>query len=348
MGFDPIMMAKINAMRKSGGMGYSEQTAIIDSQLTYDEGVAAVQSPMQLVVGNTYTVKLDSGSYTCVCKASTDGNYLGNGSFLGWVVEDTGETFCIGEMVHDGVIYLAVCDVNGGTHCTIYAETIHPINPKYLPKGGVGYVETAWVEVFPTTTMAPIYDGTAVWGVSFIPEVGKEYEVTIDGITSKHTAVLVESGNMSGIVLGDTTATKAEEIDGFQLTYIIPTGGMTSTGCTLLVEDKEPVEITIGIKEKTEIVHPIDPKFLEKVVLDLNTMGIDIPNSVLSVEISDDHVAMFMQGFERRSIWVKLLVDGQDMEMMSVAYMEDGSTTYTVMLAFCNVSLTGNTLTLVM
>ena len=97
-----------------------------------------------LIEGQTYTVRLDSGTYTDVCKAiEIEGGmtyYIGNLGGLGFT--DNGLPFMaywatigVGEYEDIMVTEFEVVDLNSGSHITISAaETVHTIDPKYLPE----------------------------------------------------------------------------------------------------------------------------------------------------------------------------------------------------------------------
>lgn len=148
MEFDPIdinLGAKkaLAILRGSGVVGYTEpgEVIIFDVALADNDGISSYDGieKLDLTVGNTYTVKMDSGSYSTVCKTTnaegTEIRYLGNAAALGG--DDTGESFTIAsaQASIEGIA-VAVADFANGTKCTIIdpmGRTIHPIDPKYLP-----------------------------------------------------------------------------------------------------------------------------------------------------------------------------------------------------------------------
>ena len=118
-------------------LGAERINVLID--LPLDEGHASLERKVGLVAGTTYTVALDSGNYSAVCKR-IDSNgesmlLIGNAALLGIPgMEDTGESFLIYEG-YDSVTetYVTmVADAQAGTRCKVY-ETIRTIDPKFLP-----------------------------------------------------------------------------------------------------------------------------------------------------------------------------------------------------------------------
>ena len=118
-------------------LGTEKINVLID--LPMDEGHAFLERKAGLVAGTTYTVALDSGNYTAVCKR-IDSNgesilIIGNAALLGMPgMEDTGESFIVYEgydSVSESYISVVV-DAQAGTRCKVY-ETIHHIDPKFLP-----------------------------------------------------------------------------------------------------------------------------------------------------------------------------------------------------------------------
>ena len=128
---DMITLAMAKAYSDSKG-GYAE-TKTIYPQTTVQcadvgDGVpAAGLEEKTLVVGETYTVTFDGKRYSCVC---SELNAVGNNAIFG-EGEDTGEPFLI---ILNGEDTFAIATQTEGTHTfSITQETIHPIDPKFLP-----------------------------------------------------------------------------------------------------------------------------------------------------------------------------------------------------------------------
>ena len=138
---DLVTLAMAKAYSDSKG-GYVEPgKTILDVKLMEVEGICVYESyeiRVHLEVGKTYTVTLDSGAFSAVCKEGLlEGSivcFLGNAIIVGG--EDTGEPFfvCSDYVAEAESVHTLVVDMNGGTKCVIAtAETIVPIDPKFLP-----------------------------------------------------------------------------------------------------------------------------------------------------------------------------------------------------------------------
>lgn len=144
----------------NGGVGYEEEKVVLaDVELmihnTGDPSVGEIDGGIGLEVGKSYTVVLDSGTYSCICKnisvpVAEAGDMvcpcLGNASLANSSLLDTGESFLIvdGYDTRSGVLVsiLFVLDTNNSTKCNVYSGgTVHPIDPKFLPEGGFGWTE---------------------------------------------------------------------------------------------------------------------------------------------------------------------------------------------------------------
>lgn len=135
--FDPIIMARLTRLEEGGG--YSEPGKVLfsskmESGIFPNVTTAPKIGKIGLEVGKTYTVTLDSGTYSGVCKAFGEGeggSYLGNAGLAGG--EDTGESYCVVDLYDDGWIAY-VFDGNNGSNCTVSdSKTIIPFNKDYLP-----------------------------------------------------------------------------------------------------------------------------------------------------------------------------------------------------------------------
>lgn len=111
--------------------GYIITEVIASGKLT--DGVFSGTSTKLLEIGKTYTLHLDSGVYTTVAKYSESlvTNYIGNLSILGG--EDTGESFLAYVADVDGENVFLLKDTNSGKSFNLKTETVHPIDPKFIP-----------------------------------------------------------------------------------------------------------------------------------------------------------------------------------------------------------------------
>lgn len=157
MGFDPIMMAKINAMQKSGGMGRTEKTVltfdgniegkeylealsvvkISDEAIELDSIVSIATVFAGLTEPVVYTKeKLTISSENGVGVAVAQGGYLSGAPLVVVVAEGFTEADENGveHTVAKGT-YACYANDEGLIHYTtrIECETIHPIDPKFIP-----------------------------------------------------------------------------------------------------------------------------------------------------------------------------------------------------------------------
>lgn len=152
MGFDPIDITQgankaLAILRGSGAVGYAEPGKFLYEADLISGGFPNVTMFIQggyligLEVGKRYTVKNDSGTYNGVCAEVGGITYVGNLSLLDSSdgAYDTGELYVVVEAILEGTPVTMVADANHGTHITVStAETIHTIDPKYLPDMGGG------------------------------------------------------------------------------------------------------------------------------------------------------------------------------------------------------------------
>lgn len=138
---DATVLEEAKAYSDSKG-GYTEPSKVIfDAALESTDGEVTALEGLQvetlLTSGVTYQVNLDGGSYSAVCKTSeldgTEFVYLGN---LGIITdEDSGERFFVMSVEVDGEKFVSAYDLDGGTRMIVSTtETIHKIDPKYLPE----------------------------------------------------------------------------------------------------------------------------------------------------------------------------------------------------------------------
>lgn len=304
---DLITLAMAKAYTDNKG-GYVEPGKVMwKGKLTAtDDRFSAVNfdNPIGLEVGKSYTVTTDSGTYTGISKEYGNTIVIGNTAIMGG--DDSGESYTVIEALADEPG--SVLDFNGGTSATISThETIHPIDPKFLPKGGVGYVETDTKIVLPeTVSNADEVDTTWYYIHDFTPEAGKTYEVIIDGKSSVTTAFLFEDEDNKGIVLGNLGLMESLENAGEDYVII---HDLDASDVFLIHRTKVyPETITLSINEVKEIVHKIDQKFLP------NTGGLpfaqittEIPVGSEAVILSEDENAILNTAIQSKSPIIVLL-----------------------------------------
>lgn len=146
MGFDPITLTLANAYTNRQRLAYSEPgKVLLEHEIVSDEGMDLGLPLIDIVPGRKYTVTIFEGteSFSNEYEAkelhvegeNVHASYLGNLAPIGG--EDTGENFLVmsGEMGSEGDC-TAVWRVGTASFETISVaspETIHPIDPKYLP-----------------------------------------------------------------------------------------------------------------------------------------------------------------------------------------------------------------------
>lgn len=184
--------------------GYAEPgKTLLETELVDEGGVgtAVVLGHIGLEVGKKYTVTVDSGTYEFV---GFDGSFAGLGVIVG-----NEETVCVMEFVDNGVAGTMVQDMTNGKHCTVAtAETVHPIDPKYLPGVCLPVVEI---------TSAPTEDGAALTA---------EEKAIVEAAMAQNAPIVVrftESDVMNAYVfdLGGESGVRlyTKQLGGFQ--YII-------------------------------------------------------------------------------------------------------------------------------
>ena len=129
---------KIDVLRDGSGF----EVMIPDESFTYWESWEQIP----LIEGETYIVTTDSGTFNVVCENFDDFVLvIGNIDLLmpgdPTIPSDDSNRFFYAEFIYDGRS-MAV-DADGGTTFTISkeVEAVHKIDPKFLPKGGFGYVD---------------------------------------------------------------------------------------------------------------------------------------------------------------------------------------------------------------
>lgn len=156
MVFDPIAHSKIRGLLTSGGAGYVKKrkkviapegmvVAAGDGLYLFATMVDGVFTPLylDLVVGETYNVRVNGADYTCVAFNEDEvGTCLGNAALL--YSEDLagveGDPFVVsqfGEPNEEGktawMALFAAELTDPAISISQETETIHTINPKYLP-----------------------------------------------------------------------------------------------------------------------------------------------------------------------------------------------------------------------
>ena len=142
MDMSMLLWNKVSALTEAqaaGGSGRIEAGNVLlnmDSTNNDSGGEWMYEGSIGIEKGKTYTVILDSGRYNAVCKLMDGSPFLGNAALLNDTNEDTDESFCVWEIPNEdtGGVLTVVIDASEGRHVTVISsETIHPIDPKFLP-----------------------------------------------------------------------------------------------------------------------------------------------------------------------------------------------------------------------
>lgn len=211
--------------------------------------------------GITYIVNWDGIEYTCISRSDGDGSfYIGNQNISDWFfpeIINSNEPFFIATFApgNRSTIYSET-----GTHTFTIAtikETIHRIDPKYLPKGGFGYDEIGYTVILPETGIECYnYQDGSYWGDLAVPDLirGNTYTVVWDGV---EYSCVAEDDGFGGEKLGNFAIAGADDDTGEPF-FIYEEQNGAYSGVAALTEGMHTVEISgYGI-----IVHTIDSKYL--------------------------------------------------------------------------------------
>lgn len=195
-----------------------------------------------------------------------------------------------------------------------FEETIHPIDPKYLPESGVGYVEKTQTAILPETVVTPENHSTAfgVNGCFMLPELsvenGKEYKAVVDGETFDFTPDPVDgkpffyAGN--GSLIG---AFGYPDTGHPWLVVLYPSMGVYAVSFADPAENEK--SHTVAVYEVSETIHTIDPKYLpagvgdNSVILDLNQLRLSF-NTLFSgteIPLGAEQIALADYAFKNKS-----------------------------------------------
>lgn len=215
--------------------------------------------------GTPATVEFDSVVYKVDVIAPAEANYMigcsngrsiGNASLMDYGDADTGEPFVI-YVAEGGPTFIMVdvpSDAGTETHTlslTVLREIVHPIDPKYLPQGGVGYseeVEEVLVSEQKIDFGSPYPNGTWGGGSSEIANlslpVGEPLVVTFDGV--KYEVIAPNAYTLGNASLCDAGEDTGEPFCVYMGFARAKTSGVHS----------------IKITKVQEAVHKLDAKYL--------------------------------------------------------------------------------------
>ena len=198
---DMITLAMAKAYADSQRLGHVEPAKVVlDVGLTDGSNFEFNATGIELKAGETYTVVTESGSFNAVCNG-VDGVllYMGNTSLIDPDEgENTGENFCVFLNQDFGAWFGVAIDANGGGFIKVTTtETIHPIDPKYLPGVCLPVVELS-------TTLTN--------GVTFTEEENAALTAAFEGGVPVVMKFAMDGAGDNTVVFGRTAI---EDIRGF-------------------------------------------------------------------------------------------------------------------------------------
>ena len=277
----------LRELGKSGAVGRTENTVLFPlaeiKTEEFDGQVAplwvAETVPFVPVEGRSYKVSLNSGAsnfeYECTATKLEEDGYvvimIGNSGIVGFG-EDTGEHILVSyEKDSEGYENFTVFTKYPCTATlTISTETIHPINPKYLPEGGAGYSES-WSITWDGNT-----EGRETFG---IPDGETWYHVSDKVLTADDFY-----GAMATVLIPVDVESSPESILGTSdnVFELLP-GAVSLTGVVYSFAQAGEVDEGIVVPKvgtyflkavdarvtslSKEEVHPIESKYIPGVVL---------------------------------------------------------------------------------
>ena len=250
-----------------------EGEVISETEVSFTSNIKTVTGAMAdgIQVGGLYVVRWNGTDYECVGKSGSDGNYIGNGSFMNAgsiTFEDTGEPFCV--LLFGGTYYqLWKADTTAETVTVkVVGEKVviwHKLEGGYLPEG-VPYVETNVVEILPETTAAVDPD----MGGAMLPDVldvvsGNDYTINYNGTEYVCTALSFspEEGVMT-VVLGDLGAMTGGVSTGEPFVVLcLDAATAAEMGAGVQIAPLDGAEsVTLSISSGSRTVHKISNELL--------------------------------------------------------------------------------------
>lgn len=156
---DTVTLTLAKAYTDSQRLAFAEtETVEVLSETTInlemaEDGVAegVSEKMISLTAGQTYNVVWDGVRYECVAQIFDGSAFIGNLGILG--LDDTGEPFMLipGD---NGIVAISMTAGNHTLSITQETETIHPIDPKFLPGVVLPVVEL--------TSVGPHEDGESI------------------------------------------------------------------------------------------------------------------------------------------------------------------------------------------
>ena len=218
-------VGRLEEAQAAGGSGYAEtDKKVIYPAKTLDfvqsdeigYGVVMLDAPLNFANGDTVIVKWDGTECRCLGYVY-DGGFSGFGNLGASEGEGTGEPFAYESS--DGMAALIAFEPGQHT-VAIYteAETIHPIDPKFLPEQVVG---------------------EEVWGMTLAQGVG---QALADGSGLAMVSVTDDAEKATTITEQCTSADKIRFMTGQTTTYEVPfsfknyeNGVLQTAGCSAML-----------------------------------------------------------------------------------------------------------------
>lgn len=256
---------------------FPETLVVLDTPHGANSYRANMDTPINIIAGNTYTILWGEATYKCVAKkfSNATGAYLGNG----WLLEEeqTEDPFCIEAFPFGSEPRSRVTSFDGkaSVRLAIYSESEqrYGINPKYIP--GMYYTEEVQdgVIVPPTTAISSEFAMMGelyVMGPPITLVAGKTYRVNYNGVNYECVATAAELQGESIIAMGDL-AVLVTGIPSGAYPFVMATGEFVKIlGASIAVIPLDGNIPTVAIYgEKTEI-HKMPAKFLPEEVYSEN------------------------------------------------------------------------------
>lgn len=246
---------------------------IFEEQTLDFSGGPVSNSPASFMIesGKTYLVTYNETEYICSSFALADRNtcIIGIGN-IGAVlpnIEDTGEPFyalCAWYITNvnakQSIIYSTDTQATISISEVEMTENVHGIDPKFLPKGGFGYVsEPKTIDIEWIIKGEEDGDRTSWYTyqtISLVP--GNTYTVTTDSGTYSTTCKLVTEEGIQAYALGNIGFVFGDESLMTDDSFVFMSS--QSVGMTIGMDFNKGS--TFIISEGSGKVHKIDPKFL--------------------------------------------------------------------------------------
>ena len=231
----------------------------------YFDGVFWYMDPKYggfLTPGKIYMVTQGAETFYLVCEGSLNSNGAGHLKIEKNIQDSTGgpsTVFQYAEFWNDGKCTEACCLSYESCSVSGEVEVTKTIDPKYLPEGGVGYIEKKTVEVFPKQTLE-FGELSTNWYAKTLSaplsmNVDEEYTVIFDGVEYKDT---YHKGSMVNFI-GDKVL--AEGTGGTPGDIPFAYGAYEGEGPWYFAAST-PGTHTIEIYTEVGVIVPIDQKFI--------------------------------------------------------------------------------------